>query len=116
MGGRMPGPDGMSEAEFQAAVLQMAKLHRVKAYHTFDSRRSVAGYPDLTLVGGRGTAFRELKTMTGKVSPDQLAWLDALAQAGQDVGIWRPDQLRTDVLDTMRRLGPCLVRFPGDPE
>ena len=45
----------MTEAQFQEAVVQLARLTGWLVYHTFDSRRSQAGYPDLTLLKGRTT-------------------------------------------------------------
>src|SRR6185437_6320236 len=62
-------------------------------YHTHDSRRSPAGYPDLTIVGPRGVLFRELKTQRGKISAEQQRWLDALTAAGQNAAVWRPASL-----------------------
>ena len=34
----------------------------------------------------------ELKSETGRLSPEQAAWIDALKAAGQEVYVWRPDQ------------------------
>lgn len=79
-----------TEARFQAEIERMAKAAGWLHYHTHDSRRSQAGYPDLTLVRGRKLLFRELKTETGRVTPEQRRWLEALEAAGQDAGVWRP--------------------------
>jgi hypothetical protein len=38
--------------------------------------------------------FAELKKETGKTSPEQDAWLEALKIAGAEVYVWRPSQLR----------------------
>ena len=54
--------------------------------------RMRAGYPDWTIVGRR-VLFRELKTMKGKPTKAQEKFLKALADAGQDVDIWRPIDL-----------------------
>ena len=48
-------------------------------YHTRDSRRSAAGFPDLVLVRGPRLIFAELKTERGKLTADQVAWLEDLA-------------------------------------
>lgn len=37
--------------------------------------------------------FRELKTMTGRVRTDQRHVIGILTAIGEDVGIWRPDDL-----------------------
>lgn len=82
----------MTEKALQAAILGAARRQGWLAYHTHDSRRSEPGYPDLHLVHpdtGR-SLFRELKTMKGKPTPDQLKWLAALKHAGHDAAIWRP--------------------------
>ena len=80
------------ERDFQASVVSLAKLHGLLAYHTHDSRRSEPGFPDLVIVGPNGVLYRELKTMTGRVHPNQQKWIRALADAGADVAVWRPDQ------------------------
>ncbi|MDI3331425.1 MAG: VRR-NUC domain-containing protein [Micrococcus sp.] len=82
---------GMSEDSFQDEVIRLAKIHGWKYYHTHDSRRSVAGFPDLVLVHpSRGVLWRELKKWNGRVSKEQQEWLDRLADAGEDAGVWRP--------------------------
>lgn len=63
------------------------------AYHTHDSRRSAAGFPDWTFATARGVMFRELKTDRGKVTADQQAWLAMLRGAGYDADVWRPADL-----------------------
>jgi VRR-NUC domain len=49
-----------------------------------------AGFPDLIAVRGTRMVYIELKTMTGKVSPDQERWHTALRRAGAEVYVWRP--------------------------
>jgi hypothetical protein len=62
-------------------------------FHDGDSRRNRAGLPDLIVCGSGGVIFRELKTETGKLRPEQLDWLARLTQGGADAGIWRPSDL-----------------------
>lgn len=82
----------MSEKELQEAVLETARALGWLCFHTHDSRRSQAGFPDLVLVHrGGGLLIRELKTAAGKVSPEQAEWLKLFKRAGVDVGVWRPD-------------------------
>ena len=89
----------MTEAQFQDAVVQLAQLTGWLVYHTFDSRRSQAGYPDLTLVKGRRLVFAELKSQAGRVSAEQQQWLGALRAANPaSVFVWRPqdwDEIET---------------------
>ena len=97
----------MSEKQFQKAVIDLAKWTGWLAYHTYDSRRSEPGFPDLVLVHPtRGVLFRELKTMKGRVSAHQRKWLDKLALAGADVAVWRPNQLVTnEIRDELTKTG-----------
>jgi hypothetical protein len=85
---------GMSEATLQANVLQTAKDLGWLAYHTFDSRRSPAGFPDLVLVHDqqRRCIFTELKTERGRQSPAQRDWEHHLRAAGCEFYLWRPTQ------------------------
>jgi hypothetical protein len=61
-------------------------------YHTYDSRRSEPGFPDLTMVHS-GVVFAELKTDKGRLTADQEAWLERLRSAGAEVYVWRPRDL-----------------------
>lgn len=80
-----------TEKVLQAQVVQLAKAHGWMCYHTFDSRRSEPGWPDLAMVHPeRGFILRELKAEKGRTSPDQNKWLHALIEADQDAAIWRP--------------------------
>ena len=96
-----------SEAAFQQQVLNLAGYYGWRSYHTHDSRRSQAGFPDLVLVRGPELIFAELKTDTGRVRPEQQEWIAALqaistelvvdleqldhdSHACVDVYLWRP--------------------------
>lgn len=88
----------MSEDELQAKVEALAREFGWIFYHTHDSRRSQKGFPDLVMVRRGRIIWRELKTMTGKPTPEQRTWLDALAKANADVGIWRPIDLLNETV------------------
>lgn len=82
-----------TEKEFQEQVMLAAKqLGWSLRYHTFNSKRSAKGFPDLVLVHPAKSLvlFRELKTEKGKTTAEQDEWVSALAGAGQDAGVWRP--------------------------
>ena len=79
----------ITEKDFQHTVVEVAKLYGWIHYHTYSSKRSPAGFPDLVLVRDR-VLFRELKTDTGKLSPHQKLWGDKLTAAGADFAVWRP--------------------------
>jgi hypothetical protein len=85
----------MSEKELQQTIVDTARLLGWMVYHTHDSRRSEPGFPDLVLVHPkRGRLmFVECKSATGRVTPEQTAWLDALALAGQTVKLAFPEVL-----------------------
>lgn len=92
----------ISEAAWQRVVQGIADVAGWLSYHAPDNRprprrgggtyvQNVrAGFPDLVLVKGPRIVYAELKTETGKPTPDQLRWLRALATAGADVAVWRP--------------------------
>ena len=94
----------MTEPQFQAAVLDLCRLLRVEAYHTHDSRRSRAGFPDLVLWGPGGVLFRELKTAAGRLTQAQKDTLETLRMAGQDARVWRPRDLHDVIPTELRRL------------
>lgn len=93
--GRHQAPARTTEQEFQETVLELAKWKRWPlAYHTFDSRRSAPGYPDLTLCKPGRLLFLELKSATGKPTPEQLAWLGCLETVTRvDAMLARPADL-----------------------
>lgn len=85
----------MKEASLQGAVIDLCRLLRVAWYHTYSSRHSVPGWPDLALCGSRGFILRELKTDEGRLTAAQEHWGLMLRSAGQDWGVWRPADLQS---------------------
>lgn len=87
----MTGPVGdVSERDWQGLVATYAQFQRWAIYHTFDSRASVPGWPDLVLCRPPELIVVELKKDTGKVTAAQQGWLDNLAASGVEVHVWRP--------------------------
>lgn len=82
----------VSEAAAQRTILETAELFDWRCYHTFDSRRSADGFPDLVLVRER-LIYAELKRPGKKPRRHQVEWLDALARAGEEVYLWTLDDL-----------------------
>jgi hypothetical protein len=81
------------EESFQSTVVALARLRGWRVYHTYDSRRSNHGWPDLFLchpASGR-VVVRELKVPPNTVTPEQRAWLEALRACGVDASVWTPD-------------------------
>jgi len=88
----------MSEDELDQQVRGILKDldlhgHRILRFHPWSSRKSAAGWPDWAMVGAGGFMIRELKRESEKPRPDQQEWLDWLAAAGVDAGVWRPSDL-----------------------
>lgn len=101
-----------NEADFQSHVMAAAKELGLLAYHTHRSQRSVAGFPDTVVVGHRGVLYRELKLDDTKLTPDQLYWIGALTEAGQNAAIWRPKHWPVIVLAEMANLGRLTTPRP----
>lgn len=94
----------MTEAALQTNVEQIAREFGWLFYHTHDSRRSQAGFPDVVFLHPKTGRLivRELKDMRRKPTTEQTAWLAAFDLAGIDAGIWRPiDYLNDTVLNTL---------------
>ena len=80
----------MSERELLQNVLDCARLYGWMCYHTFDSRRSEPGFPDIILTRRLRLLAIECKRQRGVVSAAQTAWLDALNESGADTYVVRP--------------------------
>ena len=95
--------DQMTERQLQGTVQQLATVYGWRWYHTHDSRRSVPGYPDLTLVhSGQGRViWAELKTTRGRLTADQKAWIADLEAAGEEVHVWRPTDLQDGTISSL---------------
>src|SRR5689334_22388822 len=78
--GKAASFERQSEREFQREVIKRAALFGWRYYHTYNSRRSAAGFPDLVLARGDRLIFAELKTEKGNVSEDQQKWLESLGR------------------------------------
>lgn len=104
-GGRPPAPvlPPMSETEFSDAVAQLAQscgwtvahfrsAHLAKGGYATPVQYDGKGFPDLVLVhpDRKLVLFRELKAVTGKLSPDQKRWALALNKAEADWATWWP--------------------------
>lgn len=82
----------LTEKQFESQVKHLAKLFGWKYYHTFLSKWSVTGFPDCVFVRER-VVYAELKSETGQPTPEQYEWLVTLTEAGQEVYLWRPDDM-----------------------
>lgn len=100
-----PFPKSVSEDTFKDAVLRQALAFGWRRFHPLPamSRRGKfatfqqgeTGYPDLTLARKGVVLFRELKSNTGRLSPEQEAWGEELGEAW---GVWRPTDWQSIVI------------------
>ena len=95
-------PADINEAQFQAAVLDMARWFGWRTFHPrtvksitghhLTAYQGEAGFPDLVLAHGqRGVIFAELKVKRNRLSMHQELWRDVLERAGAEYHLWRPE-------------------------
>lgn len=87
---RTTKPQEVTEKQFTAQVIELAKLLSYQVYHPFLSIRSEPGWPDLSLAREErdGTArliFLELKSERGKLTEAQEKWLALLGKVPEVV-------------------------------
>lgn len=93
---------GIKEEQFFAQVIQLAHIFGWRVAHfrpamtKWGWRTAVsadgAGFPDCVFVRER-VIYAELKSKTGQLTAEQYEWLEGLAGAGQEVYLWRPDDM-----------------------
>lgn len=90
----------VTEAAWQAQVIDAANLLGWTVAHFRPARTKdgwvtpVAaqgkGFPDLFMVRGDRVIAAELKSATGRVTPEQDQWLELLDATGTETYLWRP--------------------------
>ena len=94
----------MREKEWMQQVIDLAKLHGWMIYHTHNSMRSEPGFPDLILLHPlkpeKGVLVRELKTVKGRLTKEQMRWLAVFAASGANTDVWRPPDWE-EVVETL---------------
>lgn len=83
----------MTEVEFQATVMDAARIRGWLAVHFRQMVGNPSGWPDLILIRGRTTIYAELKREGGRVSRRQAEWIDRLRRVGADVRVWYPGDM-----------------------
>lgn len=92
-----------SERAYMAELVDVLGRFGWRSYHTFDSRHSVAGFPDIVAIKGSRLLAIEVKSDTGKVSAEQREWLVAFANVeGVDAFVIRPADDLSELLEIMR--------------
>jgi hypothetical protein len=79
-----------TEKQLMQTIINAARATGWMAYHTFDSRKSAAGFPDLVLLRHGQIVVFECKAQRGRVSPQQEVWLNAWAMCGAFAVVVRP--------------------------
>ena len=117
----------ITEKEFQATVIDLARTYGWIVGFTYDARKSEPGEPDLRMVHPvqRRVIFAELKTTKGRLTkgrmnkagsrwlPGQDEWGDALASCpGVEYYLWRPDGLNGEIERILR----YVIEWPHDDE
>ncbi len=88
----------LSESELQQMIVDRASVLGWLVYHTYDSRRSAPGFPDLVLCRAGRVVIVEVKSEKGRLSKDQAIWLRELGIGDQpsrshEVYLWRPSDM-----------------------
>jgi hypothetical protein len=61
------------------------------------------GYPDLTIVGPGGAMWREAKSSTGSMTPEQKIWASRIKAGGGDFAVWKPADLHSGRIEAELR-------------
>jgi VRR-NUC domain len=104
----------LSEEDWQRLVVDAARYHRWRVFHTRPARTAAgwrtpvsgdgAGFVDLVLVRPPRVLFVELKSQRGRLSALQEAWLADLAECpGVERYVWRPSDWET-VMEILQRV------------
>lgn len=88
---------GVSERELQDWIVATARLLGWRIFHARVARTAKGwrtavsydgvGFPDLCLVRDR-VLFAEIKVGKNRLSSEQVAWLEALREAGAEAHVW----------------------------
>jgi Holliday junction resolvase len=77
------------ERHLQATIEQELRLRGWRYYHTTNSQRSVAGFPDIVALRADRVLVAEIKGPKTRVTAEQRAWLAAFETAGVPAFLWR---------------------------
>ena len=101
-----------TEAEFQEVVMGFARLHDWRVFHVNDSRRQVGGhlvgdidakgFPDLLMLRGERIVVAELKSTTGRLTPEQEDWLGRFSLTAAETYVWSPASDWSKIEDVLR--------------
>lgn len=95
----------MTEAQLFESVRDHLNTFGWLWYHTYDSRRSNGGFPDIIAVKDGRLLAVELKSMKGQVTPEQRSWQLAIwiCGGGTEMHTWRPSDLSSGEIERVLR-------------
>jgi hypothetical protein len=109
----------MSEDDFKRKVIELAKWNKWLVTHFHPVKlpsgrwatplEGDAGLPDLVLARDGVVLLAELKSDTGKPTPEQVQWLTAAGQHGR---LWAPADWQDVVSELSRRATNSVVVPP----
>jgi len=86
--------------EFQPAVVKLLTDNDWLVYHTYDSRKSKEGFPDLLAIKGAYLLVSELKSFKGKTTEAQDKWLSAFEKVRTiTVRLWKPGIHNDEIIE-----------------
>jgi hypothetical protein len=94
----------MPESELQGNVIEMCRLLGYPVFQVLNSRGMSPGWPDLVILGRTRILYREIKSETGSLTPEQRRIGQAIQSAGGDWAVWRPRDLVTRAIQDQLRL------------
>lgn len=103
----------MTELDLLRQVEKLCRRHDVQLFHSYQPERDRPGFPDCTLLGTRAAAFRELKSRTGRLRPEQLQTINRMRACGLNAGLWRPADLESGRVEL--ELAALSGRKPWEP-
>lgn len=103
----------MSEAELFESVRAHLKAFHWMHFHTYDSRRSNPGFPDIIAVKPGRLLVIELKAERGRLTGEQELWLHELKLAGAEPHVWHPSDLSSGLIERVLRGLPTDCRCPN---
>ena len=111
---RVFGELKVKEKDFQAQLIKVVDMLGGLVYHTYDSRRSARGYPDLTIVLKDGAARRVLwaELKVGKKQPTDSQWIWLRGLPDHQAYLWRPDDfdVAVHIIATGHRVAPGIIQ------
>src|SRR2546421_301214 len=86
-------PEDRGPGSLEAHVRKLIADLGLFGYHPRNSKGSQAGWPDWVIIGRAGILYRELKSESGSLSPEQRYVGELITRAGGNWRVWRPRDL-----------------------